>query len=140
MLLAPVIGGLLFQQMLGKGWFSRIYRERVNPSVSHDDLLAYYESLSTPPTRLALLSTLRACRDGASVIADSRRVRAHTLILWGLEDKLLPIELGRSLSREMPQAGLQIMKSCHAPHEQQPEETARILMDFFAGRRAGFGD
>ncbi len=140
LLLAPMVGGLVFQQMLGKGWFFRFYRDQVNPRISNEELGRYYECLSPPPCRSALLATLRACRDGSSVIADSRRVRASTLILWGLEDRLLPIELGRGLSREMPQAGLEIMKSCHAPHEADPEETARVLGDFFSGRRAGFSN
>jgi pimeloyl-ACP methyl ester carboxylesterase len=137
-LLAPVIGGLFFRQMLGRGWFYRIYRDRVHPQASQEELALYYESISSPATRAALLATLRACTDASSVIADSRRVRAHTLILWGLEDRLLPIELGRSLSREMPRAGLELMQSCHAPHEEFPAETARVLSDFFSGRRAGF--
>jgi len=138
LLLAPVIGGLFFRQMLGKTWFHQIYRDRVNPGVSAQALNHYYESISSPATRAALLATLRACTDGSSVIADSRRVRAQTLLLWGLEDKLLPIELGRSLSREMPQAGLEIMRSHHAPHEELPVETAKVLSDFYSGRRAGF--
>jgi pimeloyl-ACP methyl ester carboxylesterase len=62
------------------------------------------------------------------------------LILWGIEDRLMPIELGRHLSREMPQAGLELMQSFHAPHEEVPLETARVLGDFFSGRRAGFSD
>lgn len=140
MLLAPVLGGLFFQQLLGKSWFFRIYRDRVNPHLSPDELALYYESLSSPPTRAALLATLRGCRDGSSLIADCRRVRAPTLILWGLKDRLMPIEMGRQLSREMPQAGLEIMPSCHAPHEELPLETARVLSDFFSGRRAGFAD
>lgn len=140
LLLAPVLGGLFFQQLLGKSWFFRIYRARVNPHVRADDLAGYYESLSSPPTRAALLATLRGCTDGSSLIADCRRVRAPSLILWGLEDRLMPIEMGRQLSREMPQAGLELLPSFHAPHEELPLATARVLADFFSGRRAGFGD
>ena len=44
--------------MLGKTWFNQIYRDRVNPGVSAQALSHYYESISSPATRAALLATL----------------------------------------------------------------------------------
>ncbi len=136
-LLAPVLGGLLFRQLVGKSLFFRIYRERVNPAASSSDLESYYDSLTSPASRAALLATLRDSQDSRAVIADCRRVRAPSLLLWGRNDRLLPIEHGRYLSREMPSAGLEILESAHAPHEEVPKDTARVLLDFFEGRRAG---
>jgi len=135
--LGPVIGGLLLRQLVGKTLFFRLYRERVNPDISSEQLQEYYEALSTPASRAALLATLRASQDTRSLIADSRRVRAPTLLLWGRDDRLFPVEHGRYLSREMPQAGLELLTSGHAPHEQCPETTASALAAFFSGHRAG---
>ncbi len=137
-LLAPVVGGLLFRQLVGKSLFFRIYRERVNPAADQAMLEMYYESLSSPASRAALLATLRDAQDSRTVIADCRRVRAPSLLLWGRNDRLFPIEQGRHLSREMPHSGLEILTSAHAPHEEVPEATAKILLDFFEGKRAGF--
>lgn len=136
-LLAPVIGGLLFRQLAGKSLYFRVYRERVNPAARASDLEGYYEALSSPASRAALLATLRDAQDSRPVIADCRRVRAPTLLIWGRNDRLFPIEHGRYLSREMPHAGLEILNSAHAPHEEIPGETARVLLDFFGGKRAG---
>lgn len=136
-LLAPVVGGFLFRQFAGKSLYFKAYRERVNPKVELQDLERYYEALSSPASRAALLSTLRDAQDSRPVIADCRRVRAPTLLIWGRNDRLLPIEHGRYLSREMPHAGLEILESAHAPHEEIPDETARVLLDFFGGKRAG---
>jgi pimeloyl-ACP methyl ester carboxylesterase len=136
-LLAPVVGGLLFRQLAGKSLYIRVYRERINPSVETQDLDGYYEALSSPASRAALLATLRDAQDSRPVIADCRRVRAPTLLIWGRNDRLFPIEYGRYLSREMPHAGLEILNSSHAPHEEVPEDTARVLLDFFGGKRAG---
>lgn len=136
-LLAPVVGGLLFRQLAGKSLYSRIYREYVNPKIEAKDLERYYEALSSPASRAALLATLRDAQDSRPVIADCRRVRAPSLLIWGRNDRLFPIEHGRYLSREMPHAGLEILTSCHAPHEEAPDETARVLLDFFGGKRAG---
>lgn len=136
-LLAPVVGGLLLRQLLGRTWFGNIYRERINPEIATAQLDEYYESLSMPASRAALLATLRSCQDPRSIIATSRRVRPPTLIVWGRNDRLFPVEGGRFLSREMPQAGLEILESGHAPHEEVPTETASTLIRFFAGQRAG---
>lgn len=136
-LLSPVVGGLLLRQLLGRYWFFRIYRERVNPNASSEHLIEYYESLAPPASRSALLATLRSSQDTRGLIADSRLVRAPSLILWGRHDQLLPVEHGRYLSREMPHAGLEILTSAHAPHEECPDECARILRAFFSGHRAG---
>ena len=136
-LLAPLMGGLLFRQVVGKSWYFRLYRDRVNPAATSDDLEAYYVALSSPASRSALLATLRDVQDSRTIIADCRRVRAPTLLLWGRNDRLVPVEHGRYLSREMPNAGLEILTSAHAPHEESPEETARVLLDFFSGKRAG---
>jgi pimeloyl-ACP methyl ester carboxylesterase len=123
--------------LAGKSLYIRVYRERINPSVETQDLDGYYEALSSPASRAALLATLRDAQDSRPVIADCRRVRAPTLLIWGRNDRLFPIEYGRYLSREMPHAGLEILNSSHAPHEEVPEDTARVLLDFFGGKRAG---
>lgn len=136
-LLAPVVGGLLFRQLAGKSLYFRAYRERVNPTIESKDLEQYYEALSSPASRAALLATLRDAQDSRPIIADCRRVRSPTLLIWGRNDRLFPVEHGRYLSREMPHAGLEILTSSHAPHEEVPDETARVLIDFFGGKRAG---
>jgi pimeloyl-ACP methyl ester carboxylesterase len=136
-LLAPILGSVLLLQVIGKGSFARLYRERINPDISLKSLEEYYSSLSEPASRGALLQTLRSSQDTQSLIADSRIVRAPSLILWGRDDRLFPVEHGRFLSREMPSAGLELFSCAHAPHEQRPEETARALSIFYSGNRAG---
>lgn len=136
-LLAPVVGGLLLRQLLGRSWYGSIYRERIYPGIAAPTLDAYYENLSSPASRAALLATLRSCQDPRGIVATSRRVRPPTLLLWGRNDRLFPVEQGRFLSREMPLAGLEILESSHAPHEEIPHETASTLARFFSGKRAG---
>ena len=138
-LVAPLVGGLVFRQIVGRSAFRSFYLARVNPDATPDQLDEYYESVESPASRAALLATLRACVDTRAVIASSRRVRAPTLLLWGRDDALFPLSLGRRLSREMPSAGLELLPTGHAPHEQAPKRVAEILESFFSGRRAGIG-
>lgn len=134
---APLVGGLLFKQLLGRRSFRAFYRDWVNGHQETSGIDAHYDSFNTPAGRSALLAALRANLDLRSVVADSRRVQAPTLILWGNQDRLLPPSFGRRLAKEIPSAGFELVNAEHAPHEEQPEAVHRIMSRFLTGQRAG---
>jgi len=137
-MLLPVVGGLVFRQLAGRTLYRTVYKSWVNGRVSGPALDEYYESMTSPAARAALLATLRNGMNAQTLIADSRRVRAQSLFIWGANDKVFPIVEGRAISREMPHAGLEVLPLGHAPHEEAPERVAGIVERFFDGRRAGF--
>lgn len=139
LLSSPWFGGLAVRQLLGKSTFRRLYLGYINSRAPDSTIHSHYEALSTPASRAALLATLRSTRDTRSVIADMRRLRQPTLLVWGRSDRLQPLSQGRALSRELNGAGLQIVEAGHAPHEELPDALAVILERFFSGRRAGTG-
>jgi len=58
-------------------------------------------------------------------------VAAPSLIVWGAEDRIIPLECGRLYQAAIPGAGLQIMEGCgHWPHYERPRELADIVLDF----------
>jgi pimeloyl-ACP methyl ester carboxylesterase len=64
---------------------------------------------------------------------DPGRVRAPTLIVWGDEDRLVPLEHGRRLARAIPGARLEIVPAAgHMPFLERPEEFLRVVRPFFA--------
>ncbi len=134
---APLLGGLLFKQLLGRRAYRAFYREWVNGSLDPVMVDAYYTSFSTPTGRSALLATLRANMDTRAVVADSRLVKAPTLVLWGNQDRMLPPSFGRQLAKEIPTAGFELVNSEHAPHEEQPEAVTHVVSRFLRGQRAG---
>ncbi len=133
----PLLGGLLFKQLLGRAAFRAFYRDRVGARVDGALIDAYYDSLDTPAGRGALLATLRATLDTRSVVADCRRVQAPTLVLWGRDDRVVPAGFGRRLAKEIPSAGFELVDAGHAAHEEEPEEVWRSVSRFLEGRRAG---
>ena len=52
-------------------------------------------------------------------------------------DKAFTVEAARNIRREMPHAGIEILPTGHAPHQQDPQATANILIPFFQGKRMG---
>lgn len=134
---APLIGGLLFKQLLGRRAFRAFYGERVNGSLSANEVDERYESFNTPAGRSALLAVLRSNMDTRTVLADSRLIKAPTLVLWGNQDRMLPPSLGRQLVKEIPHAGFELVDAEHAPHEEAPEAVHPVVSRFLSGLRAG---
>ena len=59
------------------------------------------------------------------------RVTAPTRIVWGRQDKIIPVECGTLYQQAIPGSELVVIEHCgHAPHLEKPEEFVRIAMDF----------
>ena len=59
------------------------------------------------------------------------RVKAPTLIVWGKEDRLVPLVYAEEFSRRIPGARVQTVDAAgHAPQLEQPEKVARMVADF----------
>jgi pimeloyl-ACP methyl ester carboxylesterase len=130
---APLIGGFAFKQLWGKSTFKAYFKESYlsrDARIPSARLDHYYDTFNTPAARASALSTLRATRDTRSVVAHVARVSTPTLVIWGREDSLYPAALGHRLSREIPQAGFQLLKTGHAPQEEEPSAVASAIDRF----------
>jgi pimeloyl-ACP methyl ester carboxylesterase len=58
-------------------------------------------------------------------------IRTPALIVWGAEDRIIPVECGRQFQTAMPGSKLEVMQGCgHWPHYEKPEELAQIIGRF----------
>ncbi|MEZ4462884.1 MAG: alpha/beta hydrolase [bacterium] len=61
------------------------------------------------------------------------RIRARTLVVWGTEDRLIPIALGRRMAAAIPGADFMSIPGCgHSPQATCPDELVPILAPFLA--------
>jgi pimeloyl-ACP methyl ester carboxylesterase len=59
------------------------------------------------------------------------RIKAPTLVLWGAEDKLLPVQYAEVWRREVPDAVVEIIPACgHLMHVEQAELVANRVLAF----------
>lgn len=59
------------------------------------------------------------------------RIQAPTLVIWGAQDRVLPLALGQAYQRGIPGARLETVEGCgHLPPFEQPERFARLVLDF----------
>jgi pimeloyl-ACP methyl ester carboxylesterase len=134
----PLLGGFLFKQLWGRTTFRAFFRERMlspGASVANERIDRYYEYFSAPAARASALATLRATSDTRTVEAQTARVQAPTLVIWGRRDKLYPARLGQRLAREIRGAGFELMDAGHAPQEERPHELAAIIGRFLRAER-----
>ena len=62
------------------------------------------------------------------------RVPNPTLIVWGREDRIVPVVCGEQYQRLLPHARLTVLERCgHLPPIEQPEAYARTVSDFLGG-------
>jgi pimeloyl-ACP methyl ester carboxylesterase len=101
--------------------------------VTDDQVEAYAAPLRQLAARRALVSA------GNQLFAEdlgelSRRyaeITAPTLLVWGQEDPVIPLSVGRELERLMPNARLlDIKRSGHIPIEESPDETDPPIVAF----------
>lgn len=131
--LIPFAGGLVFKQLLGRTGFRALYRDTmvsVPQALDPERVDAYYDAFNTPAARGSTLETLRGTRDVSGLVADTARIHAPTLVVWGRNDRLFPSEVGQKIARRIRGATFRLVDTGHAPQEERPEELASILAEF----------
>jgi pimeloyl-ACP methyl ester carboxylesterase len=97
-----------------------------------------YASLAEPENRQAFVRTLRAVVDlgGQTVCAADRLYLARavpTLIMWGDDDAIIPVEHAYAAHEAMPGSRLEILPGIgHFPQTEAPEAFIEVLNDFIA--------
>ena len=94
---------------------------------------AYAQPIRTPEARYALSRMARQIipNDMDAVVARYPEIRVPTLLIWGREDRIVPLGFGERLERDLPDARLEILEDCgHIPPEEKPEESLKLLRSF----------
>jgi pimeloyl-ACP methyl ester carboxylesterase len=139
LVLAPGIGRFLYMKVLSrrdvKSYFATAFRD---PALNTDEMIDYiWERFNRPGGRAGCYAALQAISKLADNTGDPGRVEAKTLIVWGDEDRIIPLAHGRRLQKLIPGARLEVIPACgHSPHEERPEEILRVALPFFAGEAA----
>ena len=59
------------------------------------------------------------------------RVRTPTLVVWGAQDEIVPLDCGEQYAEAIPGARLQVIDNCgHLAHFERPEALAQIVKEF----------
>jgi pimeloyl-ACP methyl ester carboxylesterase len=138
----PVIGELMSRpSRWGTAWLLK--QIAYDPALITDDMVELYYQLATlPGAQRSFLSTLRVGvnffgqrPEFVHSIADNLdKITCPTLIIWGQQDRIIPVAHAQTAKNGIPNAELYILDSCgHGPHFEHPEEYNRLLLEFLGG-------
>jgi pimeloyl-ACP methyl ester carboxylesterase len=70
-----------------------------------------------------------------TLLALLRGIATPTLVVWGREDAIIPLNVGQRYVRAIPGATAKVLDRCgHLPEMEQPEAFAQVVLDFLAPR------
>lgn len=131
---SPIIGDILSPFVVGSRRLLRLRMKRVYDR--HEWVLderrvqARHLPLRTAGTHRAIIRTVRRW-DAERVSRDAHLVTQPSLILWGDNDREVPLSDGKRLQEEIPEARLIVFRECgHLPHEEYPEEFTTVVAEF----------
>ena len=105
--------------------------------VSDNQVLGYAKPLSSPEAHRALIDTALAIvpPDLEKLTARFEELDVPTLVLWGRQDRVVPLWVGERLADKLPDAKLQVLENCgHMPAEELPKESWEALQAFLDQR------
>lgn len=96
----------------------------------------YVANLRTYHCRLQLMDVIRQLPANARALseldAELKRIMHPTLILWGMQERLLLPDTPERLLRDLPNARLlEFADLAHLPHDEAPDRLGPILAEFF---------
>lgn len=103
--------------------------------ITAEQVKAYASPLASLGGRHALLETARQCipANVDELVARLGTIKVPTLILWGREDRVMPLAVGELLHQFIPDSILEVIEECgHIPQEEKPAETIARISAFLA--------
>jgi pimeloyl-ACP methyl ester carboxylesterase len=142
----PFFVKLLRTPLLGRSVVAAVPRKLQVLSILklayHDDakitpaaVEAYAQPLDSPGGRQALRETAKSMipPDMDVLTRQYGRITVPTFILWGKQDRIVPLSVGMRLKQDIPNSTLRVIEQCgHIPHEEQPEKALAEIQAFLA--------
>lgn len=90
-----------------------------------------WQDFNRPGARLAVHATLEKLAQLSDENQHVAKLRSDTLILWGDEDRVVPLAHGKRLKEILPNARFAVIGDCgHNVHLERPSEFMRQLLPF----------
>ena len=111
-------------------WLVRksVTESMADPALVTDALvMRYWELLRLPGNRQAVVDRERTDRE-PGVWSDVGSISAPTLLIWGDQDKIVPLSFGKAFESAIEESSLVILANTgHLPMEEEPAETAATI-------------
>jgi pimeloyl-ACP methyl ester carboxylesterase len=113
-----------------------------DPTVIPDEWIELsYQKFGLPGTKRAILNLIKANLNFfgvrkqvfSSLVDKIASIAQPTLVIWGQQDRILPVTHAQVAAKGLPNARLHIFDPCgHWPHVERPEEFNALVLEFLA--------
>lgn len=134
----PLAGGLLWRQLMGHALFRTYVEGSVYAGcteVPAGRVDAFFAAFNAPAARQAAHATLLAKADTRPLVARLPRVNAESLVVWGRDDRLAPVEHGRRLARAL-KGRFEVMECGRCPPDEEPAAFAAVVSAFLQSHKS----
>ncbi len=104
-----------------------------NSTVPEDAVKAYAKALKTPEGRYAAVTSARQIQppDLKDLSLQYPSLQVPTLIVWGRQDRIVPVSVGERLHQAIPGSRLFVIEdSGHSPAEERPQVLLPVMESF----------
>jgi pimeloyl-ACP methyl ester carboxylesterase len=137
--LLPGVGPFLFKNVFGRREFERANRQQAvrDPRSLDDAWIDYYwDRFNRAGARDAFYACMQLICSLPNENRDAANIQAPTLLVWGDEDRLVPLSRGKQLARAIAGARLEVIPACgHMPFIERPEQFLRAVRPFLSTSR-----
>jgi pimeloyl-ACP methyl ester carboxylesterase len=137
LLRTPIFGHLacrlLPSRLLSRIALKRFYYDR--SKIGDDSVTAYAANLKSSEGISAVIEAAKGVIPGAADpdFKEYSGLKVPTLLIWGREDRVIPLRIGEMLRNDIAGSRLAIIDRCgHMPHEERPETIIPMMIDFIA--------
>jgi pimeloyl-ACP methyl ester carboxylesterase len=131
---SPLVGDVVSPLLLGSRLLLRRRMKRVYDRhawvMDERRVDARHLPLRAARTHHAITRTVRGW-DAERISRDAHLIEQPTLLLWGENDREIPLADGEQLHAKIPGSRLIVFLNCgHLPHEEYPEAFTNLVVDF----------
>jgi pimeloyl-ACP methyl ester carboxylesterase len=133
---SPLIGDVLTPFLIGS---RRLLRRRMKRVYDRHSLVlderrveARHQPLRAANTQRAMIRTVRRW-NAERIERDAHLIKQPTLLIWGENDREVPLPNGQRLNHLMAGSRLVVFRNCgHLPHEEYPKEFVKVVSEFLS--------
>ena len=135
MLRTPILGSLVLHLLPPKLSALTVLKDSYydDKKITPEQIDAYARPIAATGGRHALLETAKQIipKNYDELIKQYPRITVPTLIIWGRQDKVIPLLIGRMLDDALPDSELVVIeRTAHIPQEETPEAVIPLVLKF----------
>jgi pimeloyl-ACP methyl ester carboxylesterase len=131
----PIFGPALLGIVPAESWATAVLRHCYfdRSLITKEQTHEYGGHFRKKEVRQCLIQLARSIDPERAVehISHIKTIEIPSLLIWGHEDRVVPLEIGQRLARELKRSSLKIIEQCgHMPQEERPSEVIAAIKQF----------